>query len=132
MTLLQHSAFNPWRDIDRVFDALAKEPRWRPAFDTGETEAAYVLRVDIPGVPPKDIEVRIEDDLLTVKGERRRSETLACCDRRERSHGKFERRFRLADTVDTDAVEASYADGVLELTLPKKEPADNSRLIPVN
>lgn len=132
MTLLQHSAFSPWRDIDRFFDALASAPRWRPAFDTGETEAAYVLRVDIPGVPPKDIEVRIEGDLLTVRGERSQSETATRFGRRERSHGKFVRRFRLADTVDTDAVEASYVNGVLELTLPKKEPVDNSRLIPVN
>ena len=132
MTLLQHSAFNPWRDVDRFFDALANEPRWRPAFDTGETEAAYVLRVDIPGVAQKDIQVRIEEDLLTVQGERKTSATAGRFGRQERRHGKFVRRFRLADTVDTDGIEASYKDGVLELALPKREPVDNSRMVPVN
>lgn len=132
MTLLQHNAFHPWRDVDRFFDAFAAEPRWLPAFDISETDAAYMLRGDIPGVPEKNIEVRIEDGLLTVRGERKRSEVESRFGRRERRHGKFVRRFRLADTVDSDGVKASYADGVLELTLPKKEPVDNSRLIPVN
>ena len=131
MNLLHHSAFNPWRNIDRVLGAPSNEPAWTPAFDISETETAYVLRGDIPGVPQKDIEVRVEDGVLTVRGERKRQDASVRYSRNERRYGKFVRRFRLGDTVDTERVKASYVDGVLELPLPKQEPEDTSRLIPV-
>ena len=132
MTLLHHNVFNPWRDVDRFFGPRRNEAGWAPAFDIGETETAYVLRGDIPGVSHKDIEVRIEDGFLTVRGERKQADGAGRFSRRERQQGKFERRFQLTDLVDSDGVKASYVDGVLELTLPKQEPEDNSRLIPVN
>ena len=131
MTLLHHSPFNPWRNIDRFLGAPRTEPVWTPAFDISENDTGYVLRGDIPGVSQKDIEVRVEDGLLTVRGERKLQDASGSYGRHERRHGKFVRRFRLADTVDTDGVKASYVDGVLELTLPKQEPEDTSRLIPV-
>ncbi len=132
MTLLHHKPFNPWWDVDRFFGTRGNEAAWTPAFDVSETETAYVLHGDIPGVSQKNIEVRIEDGLLTVRGERKQSDAPDRFRRRERRYGKFVRRFRVADTVDAGGVKASYVDGVLELTLPKREPEDNSRLIPVN
>ncbi len=132
MTLLHHNTFNPWSDADRLFGTLRNEASWAPAFDIEETDAAYVLRGDIPGMPQKDIEVRIEDGVLSLRGERKPPEAPPRFSRRERPHGKFLRRFRLPDEVDADGVKASYVDGVLELTLPKREPVDTSRLIPVH
>lgn len=132
MTLLHHKAFNPWSDVDRLFGSLMNEASWTPVFDIEETDAAYVLRGDIPGVPQKEIEVRIENGVLSLQGQRKQSEVGSRFSRRERPHGKFLRRFRLPEEVDADGVKASYADGVLELSLPKREPADSSRLIPVH
>ena len=131
MHLIRHSHFTPWRDLDRFFEA-AGEAAWTPAFDIDETEKTYVLRGDLPGVPQKDIEVRVDEGVLTVRGERKLPEKTDLFRRLERRSGKFLRRFRLAETIDTENVKASYVDGVLELTLPKQEPVDRSRLIPVN
>lgn len=132
MHMLQHTPFNPWRPAFRLLGAHADPVSWLPAFDITETDDAVVLRGDVPGVPQEDIEVRIEDDVLTVRGERKRIEKGDGFARSERLYGKFERAFRLGDSVDADGVKASYANGVLELTLPKREPADTSRLVPIN
>lgn len=134
MTLLHHTAFNPWREIDRLVGALPSDPRWRPQFDISETDDAYVIVADLPGMAQEDIEVRIADGRLTVRGERAGSctdkEARCCCN--ERPRGKFARGFRLPDNVNEDEVKASYKSGVLVLTLPKQEPVDASRLVAVN
>ena len=132
MHMLQHTPFNPWRPGFRLLGMPKDSASWLPAFDITDTENAVVLRGDVPGIPEEDIEVRIEDDVLTVRGERKRIEKVDGFARSERLFGKFERVFRLGDTIDADGVKASYANGVLELTLPKREPADSSRLIPIN
>lgn len=134
MTLLRHTAFNPWREIDRLVGTFPSDPRWRPAFDISETDDAYLITADLPGVAQKDIEVRIEDGRLTVRGERTGAspDNEVRCQCNERPRGKFARRFRLPDNVKEDEVEASYKHGVLVLTLPKHEPVDTSRLIAVN
>lgn len=132
MHMLQHTPFNPWRPAFRLSGESARPAGWLPAFDIAETDGAVVVRGDLPGIPQEDIEVRIEDDVLTVRGERKRAEESEGFARSERAFGRFERAFRMADSIDADGVTASFANGVLELTLPKREPADTSRLIPIN
>ena len=132
MTMLQHTPFNPWRPAFRLLGSAAGPASWLPAFDIAEADGAVILRGDLPGIPQEDIQVRIEDDILTVSGERKRAEDAEGVARGERAFGKFQRAFRLADSIDADGVKASFANGVLELTLPKREPVDASRLIPIN
>jgi HSP20 family protein len=136
--------FDPFRDItalqDRVqrlfegrlfrFDAdLGSEafqaPGWSPAVDIVETDNEIVLKADLPGVNPDDVDISVEDGTLTVKGERRFESDVKEDDYRrlERVYGSFVRRFALPSTVDTDKVQAAYRNGVLELTLPKRAEA---------
>ena len=132
MRLLQHNPFIPWADPVRFFGPPREANGWVPEFDIRETDDAFVLQGDIPGLTQKDLEVRVEDGVLSVSGERPQPADEVRFSRRERPHGKFRRSFRLGDTVDDENVKASYEGGVLELTLPKREPVDTSRLIPVN
>ena len=132
MRLLQHSPFIHWADPVRFFEPPREDNGWVPEFDIRETDDAFVLQGDIPGLTQKDLEVRVEDGVLSVSGERPQPADEMRFSRRERPHGKFRRSFRLGDTVDDENVKASYEGGVLELTLPKREPVDTSRLIPVN
>ncbi len=131
MTMLQTVPFNPWRDMNRFLLSRMPEGGWVPDFDIEEADTAYVLRGDIPGVDQKDLEVRFDDGVLIIRGERKVAETDNRFRRTERLHGQFERRFRVSDQVNADGVKASYANGVLEITLPKQEPVETSRLIPV-
>ena len=131
MRLLHHNPFH-WADPGRFFEPPREDNGWVPEFDIRETDEAFVLQGDIPGLTQKDLEVRVEDGVLSVSGERPQPAAEARFSTRERPRGKFRRSFRLGDTVDDANVKASYEGGVLELTLPKREPVDNSRLIPVN
>ena len=132
MRLLQHSPFIHWADPVRFFEPPREDNGWVPEFDIRETDDAFVLQGDIPGLTQKDLEVRVEDGVLSVSGERPQPAAEVRFSQRERPRGKFRRSFRLGDTVDDENVKASYAGGVLELTLPKREPVDTPRLIPVN
>lgn len=122
---------NQWRhDLERAFRPSngADETRettaaWLPAVDIKEDDGAYVLHADVPGVDPKDIEVHMENGVLTLKGERQ-SETRKETDkytRVERVSGSFYRRFTLPDTADAAKVTARCANGVLEVRIPKHE-----------
>ncbi len=132
MALLFRNHRDIRRDFDRLFGLAAEAPRWKPNFDIANTEGAYVLTGDIPGVAQKDLEVRVEDGVLRVRGERGRAASGGQLHRKERYEGAFERRFRLPEDVQEDAIKASYKRGVLTLELPRQEPVDTSRLIPVN
>ena len=132
MRLLQHNPFIHWADPVRFLGPPRENNAWVPEFDIRETDDAFVLQGDIPGLTQKDLEVRVEDGVLSVSGERPQPADEMRFSRRERPHGKFRRSFRLGDTVDDENVKASYEGGVLELTLPKREAVDTSRLIPVN
>ncbi|MCY4534043.1 MAG: Hsp20/alpha crystallin family protein [Bryobacterales bacterium] len=133
MTLLRHNPFNPWREFAAAIGGPQTTPRWVPSFDVQETDSAYVLRGDLPGMSQKDIEVRVDDGFLVVRGERAADEKADVGRiRHERPTGKFERAYRLPDDANDSAVTASYANGVLELEVPKQEPVDAARLIPVN
>jgi len=98
---------------------------WMPAVDVYETEHNLTLKAELPGVDPKDIEARVEDGTLYLKGERKfeKESKKENYHRIERTYGSFMRSFALPTSVDADKVSAEYRDGVLTLTLPKKEEA---------
>jgi len=98
---------------------------WTPAVDIFEDENQVVLKADLPDVDQKDIEVKLENGTLTLKGERKfeREENLKGYHRLERSYGSFVRYFTLPDTVNPENVKADYKNGVLTVTLAKKEVA---------
>ena len=117
------------RMFEDAFSRLLSEPRtgrpWSPSVDIFETENEVVLKADVPGVELKDIEVRVENQTLTVKGERQfeQEEQRKGYHRIERSYGAFQRNFAVPQTVDTEKVAAEYENGVLTISLPKKEAA---------
>ena len=108
--------------VNRLFAEPNGRP-WVPPVDIKETENELILKADIPDVELKDIDVRLENGNLTLKGERKfeKSEGKGGWHRVERSYGTFERVFTLPETVDPEAVKADYKNGTLTLTLPKKE-----------
>ncbi len=117
----------------RVFEdtitRLMSEPRtgrpWSPPVDIFETEDALKLRADLPDVKLEDIDVRVENQTLTITGNRKfeRDESVKGYHRLERSYGEFVRSFAIPSSVDAEKVAADYKDGVLSITLPKKEAA---------
>lgn len=127
--------------LDRFFDDVwggfsdtpaAEKVAFTPRVDVDVTDEAIRLTAELPGLDDGDFEVSIDEDLLTIKGEKKNEGEV---DQRrtsliERSHGRFERRFRLGWEVDPDRVKASYRQGVLELVIPKPEQPD-VRTVPV-
>jgi HSP20 family protein len=139
--------YRPYRDVasvqdqvDRLFrqalgggpDAAATAGAFAPALDVEETEDGYTLHVELPGVPADDVEVSLEENVLTVSGERRFYEDrdAESFRRIERHVGRFHRSVRLPDRVQGDGVTATAKDGVLTITVPKAEEA-KPRRIPV-
>ncbi|HEY2769177.1 MAG TPA: Hsp20/alpha crystallin family protein [Solirubrobacteraceae bacterium] len=97
--------------------------RWIPAMDLVETEKDFVLRADLPGLSEEDVQIELEDNVLTIKGERKaeHEERKEGYYRVERSSGAFSRSLTLPEGVDAEAVEASFDRGVLEVRIPKPE-----------
>jgi HSP20 family protein len=98
---------------------------WAPAVDIYETEHELVVKADLPDVDPKDLDIRVENNILTIRGERKFEKKVNEENylRVERSYGSFARSFTLANTVNSDAIKADYQNGVLTLTVPKREEA---------
>src|SRR6185295_1566844 len=98
---------------------------WSPSVDIYETENELVLRADLPDVKLEDIEVRVENQTLTLSGERKfeQDSKVRGYHRIERSYGAFTRSFTVPATVESDKVHAEFKNGVLTVTLPKKEAA---------
>jgi HSP20 family protein len=111
--------------LSRLFSEPASSRPWSPAVDIFETENALVLKADLPDVDPKNVGIQLENGTLTLKGERKfeNESNGKGFHRIERSYGKFVRAFSLPDTVEGDQVKADYKQGVLTVTLPKKEVA---------
>ncbi|MCP3058506.1 Hsp20/alpha crystallin family protein [Myxococcus sp. K38C18041901] len=119
------------RDFDALFREFAQPGFFRqsaarervPAADILESEAGVTLHLDVPGVDAKDIQVTVERDVLTVKAERKAQPVAegVSVRRQERAQGSFTRSFSLPETVDATKVEARYEQGVLTLTLPRRE-----------
>lgn len=118
------------RSFEDAISQLLNEPAntrpWTPAVDIRETENALIVKADLPEVNEKDIDIRIENGTLALKGERKfeADETgKGGYHRIERAYGAFARYFTLPETVDSENVQAEFKNGVLTLTLPKKEAA---------
>lgn len=96
---------------------------WRPFVDVYETENDLVIKADVPGTTEKELDVRVENNMLTIGGERKFEQEVKeeSYLRMERSYGSFHRTFSLPNIVDTQAIQAKYTDGVLTVTLPKRE-----------
>jgi HSP20 family protein len=98
---------------------------WAPAVDIYETEHELVVKADLPDVNPQELDVRVENNILTIRGERRFENKVSEENylRVERAYGSFSRSFSLANSVKSDAIRADYQNGVLTLSIPKREEA---------
>jgi HSP20 family protein len=124
--------FKTQNRLDQIFDSFFADPwrnseseltGWAPQVDVEETKDAFKFHADLPGLSKKDIAISVENNRLTIKGERKNEvdERTSRFHRVERFYGSFCRSFHLPATVLSDRVEASYRDGVLEVTVPKAE-----------
>ena len=120
--------YEPWglinrlrRELDQGFDTVARDASWTPAVDIHEEAKQFVVRADLPGVKPADIEITAEKGVLSLRGARNfeQQNDEGHYSRVERVSGKFVRTFTLPENVQTDAIKAQFKDGVLELTIPK-------------
>lgn len=109
--------------LSRLFSEPGNARPWTPAVDILENENELVLKADLPEVDPKNVGIQIENGTLTLKGERKFQEQRngRGYHRIERAYGSFVRAFSLPDTVEAEKVKADYKNGVLTVTLPKKE-----------
>ena len=127
-------SFSLFDDLDNVFSGLyggSSESRsWAPAVDIKENEDSYLVKADVPGVDPKDIEVTFDNGVLSISGERRleTNEENEDYKRVERIYGSFSRQFSLPDTVNSDGIKADAKNGVLEISIPKAEKAKPKRI----
>jgi HSP20 family protein len=96
---------------------------WAPPVDIYETQDALLVKAELPEVKREDIDIRLENGVLSLRGQRKLSEELKNyqCYRMESQYGAFSRSFSLPRTVDANKIEASYKDGVLSITIPKRE-----------
>jgi HSP20 family protein len=134
MALVRYEPWNVLNQLRREMDRMLEGGEnaegsniatadWTPAVDIKETDTAFVITADIPGVDPKDIEVNMENGVLTIRGERKeeKEEEREGYKRIERVRGTFYRRFSLPDTADAEKISAKSKNGVLEITIPKQE-----------
>lgn len=126
------SHFDPlanFRLFEDAFTRMLTEPQsnrpWSPAVDIYETDNELVLKADLPDVDQKSIDVRVENQTLTIAGERKfeKEENVKGFHRIERSYGTFVRSFAVPNTFDTEKIGAAFKNGVLSVSLPKKEAA---------
>ena len=119
--------FAPFRTLER---GSLDEDVWMPAIDIRESEDELVVSADLPGLTKDDIEVTVEDNRLTVSGERKWDEETRedRYHRIERAYGKFSRTLTLPSAVNAERVEASFKDGILNVTIPKAEEAKRKQI----
>lgn len=126
-------------EMERVFDSLLGHgfgripPIWEganrdalvPSIDLRETEAAFVIEAELPGMDEKDVTITLNNGVLTLKGEKKseREENKDDYHLTERSYGNFQRSFQVADAVDADRITATFGKGILAITLPKRPEA---------
>lgn len=140
-------AMTPWtgfgslrKEMDKLFDrfwegdwpALPALGEWSPALEVSETKDAIMVKAEVPGMESKDIQLSLQDNVLTVRGEKRqeKEEKEEHYYRAERSYGAFARAIRLPSAVDGSKVAATFKNGVLKVTLPKA-PAAKGNVIPI-
>jgi HSP20 family protein len=124
--------FELQRGINQLFDDSLGTPReetalkaWSPAVDVYEDEESFLIKVDLPEISREDVKVNLNENTLSISGERRveNEDKRENYHRVERSYGQFYRSFTLPPNVNPEAINAQFKDGVLRLTLPKKEEA---------
>jgi HSP20 family protein len=125
LTNLQDQVNRLFNDSFRRSDEEASLSAWAPAVDVYETEHELVVKADLPEADPKDLDIRVENNILTISGERKFEKKVNEENylRVERSYGSFARSFTLANTVNPEAIKADYQNGVLTLSIPKREEA---------
>lgn len=139
LSLSQTLPFGLGDEFRRLFSILDDEANlreatsaWVPAVDIHELEDRFEILVDLPGVDPADVEMMLEQRMLTISGERRRAhaqeEQRSVQARLERGVGRFLRRFLLPEAADTAQIKASHRHGVLEITVPKQQKAQPRRI----
>ncbi|MBN8613394.1 MAG: Hsp20/alpha crystallin family protein [Deltaproteobacteria bacterium] len=136
--LTRFAPFAPFRtfdDLDRLHGELARsaatEPRtFAPAVDVFEEKDAFVVQAELAGIEAKDIQIEIENGILTLKGERKlaRDANEDGYRRVERWYGAFSRQFTLPRTVEAERIEASSKDGVLTVRIPKRAEAKSQKI----
>jgi HSP20 family protein len=130
--------WSPFREMESIFDPAwpsaltnwqrlalgdSKKLDWAPSADISETDKEYVIRAELPAVKKEDIQVSLDEGLITIRGERKQQKD----DKNEKFHrtesfyGSFERRFSLPDNVNTEAVHCESKDGILTVHIPKTE-----------
>jgi HSP20 family protein len=137
--------YEPWtmmnrlhQQLDQLFGDNFRAPEassspdvaWIPAVDVHEEAERFVVRADLPGVEPKDVEVTTEDGVLTIRGERRaeKRENRQGFERLERISGTFIRRFTLPETAQPEGIKAKQSNGVLEVVIPKQPKVEPRRI----
>jgi len=123
-----HELSGMQQEMNRLFEDFfgeqrAEEGNWMPAIDVSETENETVVRAELPGMTQDDIELNLQENVLTLKGEKRqeKNEEGENFHRIERTYGKFSRSFSIPAGVKSEDVKATFKDGVLTITLPKPE-----------
>ena len=126
------------RQMDRLWDSFlegglrrrADEEEWLPSLDVAETKNELVVKAEVPGMDPKDIDISLSDGRLTIKGEKRQEKEEKEADYHlvERSYGSFIRSVQLPREVQGDKISASYKNGILKITLPKSEEAKKKEI----
>ena len=116
------------RLFDGAFDRSSDEANltpWAPTVDIFETEHNLVVKADLPDVKAEELDIRVENNILTIRGERKFEKKVNESNylRVERSYGSFSRSFSLSTAVNTESIQADYKDGVLTLSIPKREEA---------
>jgi HSP20 family protein len=144
MSMIKHTprGLTPWFGFDRFLDDFDRsltapfgdKGAWAPAVDIYEDDKAITLKVEVPDMDEKDLDVRVEEGYLTIKGERKfeNEEKKENFHRIERRYGSFERTFALPEAVDAENISAKYDKGVLKVVAPKVERPKNSRTIKVS
>ena len=126
------SGFTPQQELSRIVDDFFGRrfdvdgpTAWQPVVDIEETPEAYLVRAELPGMRLEDIKITVADNALSIRGEKRREEEKkgTTYHRVERVYGSFERSFSLSHAVAADKIEATYRDGVLDVSIPKAEEA---------
>ena len=133
MTLIKWNPVRPtlFNEIDNWFNSVSSDfptffnekSEWKPRFEVLNSEDAYRLRADLPGMVKKDVDIEMTDDVLTIKGERK-NDSINQNDYSEFTYGKFARSFSLPDDVKHEGIKASMKDGVLALEIPRMEKVD--------
>jgi HSP20 family protein len=111
----------PWSRLPGVLEEAGRSARAKPAIDIGENDAEYVVTAELPGCKKEDVTVELEENVLTLRGEKRSEREEKKEQRRyvERTYGSFSRSFTLPPNADAERIDAGFKDGILTIRIPK-------------